>query len=275
MNHRLSIVALAVVLLFSACVKDGDFDELRHPMVLHGEFDPTYGFPVAWADADLGTLMGFVPSGKKFEILVDPVSGLLTLEKDSVLHKTYTFDSKKASNKALGSKDNKPVLFSDAIVHGNKIGLNDLRKHDMTLKRLDLLLNAYVKVHISGSTAELLQSDAEIYFDTIHMTIDLEDGTTYHQNLYWGETVNAQEMLEGKMVTLLNYDASPGSPAKPNAYTSTPPLMSLPTPPPSLPPTLRTNSMSTASPSTATPSSTSPPSCTSATSTKSTPSRPT
>lgn len=206
MKHRLSIVALAIVLLTSACMKDGDFDELRHPIRVQGEFDPTYGFPVAWADADLATLLGFVPSDAKFQVLVDPVSGLLTLEKDSLLHKCYCFNYKKG-HKAYGAKDGKPVVFLDSIYHGNKIGLEELKKHDMVIKRMDIRLTTFIKAYVSGSTTELLSSDAEIFFDTIKMTITFEDGTSFHQNLFWGESVNAQEMLEGKVITLLDYPA--------------------------------------------------------------------
>ena len=210
MKQKLSLVALAVVLLFAGCMKDGDFDELNHPMRVQGEFDPTYGFPVAWADADLGTLLGFVPSGAKFNILVDSASGLLSLEKDSVLHNCYTFDSKKGDGSMpKAGKDGKTRLFHREIVHGNKIGLEDLKKHDMVIKRLDLYLMAYVKAEMSGSTRALLESDAEIYFDTIRMTIDFEDGTTFKSNLYWDAHVSASELVEGKSVLLVEYDASP------------------------------------------------------------------
>ncbi|MBP5644690.1 MAG: hypothetical protein J6W95_02030 [Bacteroidales bacterium] len=210
MKQRLSIVALAVVLLASACVRDGDFDELRHPMAFHGEFDPTYGFPVAWADADLGTLMGFVPSGAKFKILADPETGLLTLEKDSLLHNCYTFDEYKAG-KGKGSltKDGKQVVYRKGINHGNKIGLEELKKHDMVIKRLDLQMTAYVKAEVSGSTSELLASDAELFLDTLHMTIDFEDGTTYSTDLYWDAHATPEELLEGKLIAMPDpYDAS-------------------------------------------------------------------
>ena len=209
MKQRLSIVSLAVVLLFSACVKDGDFSELNHPLRLQGSFDPTYGFPVAWADADLGTLMGFVPAGAKFVILADPYSGLLTMEKDSVLHKSFVFDGSQGVKKGTRTKDGKEVVFRRTINHGNKIGLEDLKKHDMVIKRLDLILTAYVKAEISGSTRELLESDAEVFFDIIDMTIDFEDGTTYTTQLDWGQRVNAQQMVEGTTILLAEYDASP------------------------------------------------------------------
>ncbi len=208
MKHRLSIVALAIVLLTSACVKDGDFDELKHPLLVQGEFDPTYGFPIAWADADLGTLLGFIPSGVKFQVLTDPVSGLLTLEKDSILHKCYTTYNGTKGGKSWGSKDGKSVVFRNRIEHGNKIGLEDLKKHDIVLKRLDIRLTAFVQAFVSGSTQELENSDAEIYFDTIRMTVDFEDGSTFNANLFWDESVNVQEMLEGKTITLVDYDAS-------------------------------------------------------------------
>ena len=207
MKVRLSIVALVIVLLSSACVKEGDFDELRHPLLLEGEFNPTYGFPVAWADADLATLMGFVPSGAKFQVLTDPVSGLLTLEKDSLLHNCYTYDAKR-NGKAYGSKDNKTVLFHADINHGNSIGLNDLKEHDMVIKRLDLRLTANVRAYVSGSTQALLDSDAEIHFDTIWMTVTFDDGEPFYTPFYWGESINAQELIDGKTITLVDYDAS-------------------------------------------------------------------
>lgn len=210
MRQRLSIVALVVALLASACVKDGDFDELNHPMRIQGEFDPTYGFPVAWADADLGTLMGFVPSGAKFKVLADPESGLLTLEKDSILHNCYTFETKTILRQAQdGTKDGKRVVFRREIVHGNKIGLEELKKHDMVIKRLDLQMSAFVKAELSGSADALLASGAEVYFDTLHMTIDFEDGTTFNTDLYWDSYISAQELVEGKHITMPDpYDAS-------------------------------------------------------------------
>jgi len=208
MKQRLFIVALAVVLLTSACMRDGDFDELKHPMVFQGDFDPTLGFPVAWADADLGTLMGFVPAGTKFTILADPESGLLTMEKDSIMHTAYTFDSKRGS---IGrpAKDGKIVVFRRAIDHGNKIGLEELKKHDMLIKRLDLMFSAYVKAELSGSQDALIASDAEIFFDTIKMTIDFEDGTSFSTPIYWDAHLTAEEMVEGKFLSMPDpYDAS-------------------------------------------------------------------
>lgn len=209
MKQRLTIVALAIVLLSSACMRDGDFDELNHPMVLQGSFDPTLGFPVAFADADLGTLMGFVPSGTKFKILADPESGLLTLEKDSLLHNCYTFDDSKGRMKRYGTKDGKRVIFQREIGHGNTIGLEDLLKHDIAIKRLDLQMTAYVKAEISGSPQAFLESDAELFMDTLHMTIDFEDGTSFSTDLYWNARLSAQEMVEGKLLTTIDpYDAS-------------------------------------------------------------------
>jgi len=209
MKQRLTIVALAVVLLSSACMRDGDFDELNHPMVLQGSFDPTLGFPVAFADADLGTLMGFVPSGTKFKILADPESGLLTMEKDSLLHNCYTFDGSKGNVKGYGTKDGKRVVFRKEIVHGNTIGLDEVRQYDIDIKRLDLQMTAFVKAEINGSPQAFLDSDAELFMDTLRMTIDFEDGTTFSTDLYWDSRLSAQELVDGKLITMPDpYDAS-------------------------------------------------------------------
>ena len=53
----------------AACSKD-DFMELRHPIVMEGEFDPVYGIPVAKMSADVATMVGMLDFNQNVTVYI-------------------------------------------------------------------------------------------------------------------------------------------------------------------------------------------------------------
>ena len=46
---KLKTITFAIIatLLVSSCMKEGDFSELKHPIIFEGDFDPVLGIPFA------------------------------------------------------------------------------------------------------------------------------------------------------------------------------------------------------------------------------------
>lgn len=182
MKYRTFAVLVLSLLVATACVKKEELslDNLR----VQGDFDPTYGFPLAYFEAHMDTLVEFIRAMDSTDNLYVSVntnaeSGLLTLyaEYHSTTNLDFT-DSKRASRKAAraGRKDgSEPYeLYRTTLQHNNPVKLGRyLRDNDIRLKNLFVTFDAALCPNLTGTTDSLSKYGVEVYMDTIVLTLDL------------------------------------------------------------------------------------------------------
>ena len=83
MKQRITIFLLLTALLMAACSKD-DFMELRHPIVMEGEFDPVFGIPVAKMSADVATMVGMLDFNQDVTVYIGE-DDIVSFDIDTVL----------------------------------------------------------------------------------------------------------------------------------------------------------------------------------------------
>lgn len=192
-----------------SCVKKDDFDALRHPISVQGEFDPVYGLPVAWYNADLHTLMDLVAYDENLQVTADPESGLLTLSSKYDSHHVYTFDGSK-HRPARKAEGDTVVMYRGMLSHDNVIRLGEyMVENDMLINSLYLSLSTYMHAAVSEETQALLSHGVEIYFDTIQMVLDCEVGGSETIDIPMASRTYLRDIMNGREIPLLeHYDIS-------------------------------------------------------------------
>ena len=71
MRAKFLLIISCFALLTAACTKEGDFDELKHPIEIRGNFDPQYGFPIARMSANVEDLLGLVHTSENIAVYID------------------------------------------------------------------------------------------------------------------------------------------------------------------------------------------------------------
>lgn len=191
-NHNLqnnmkykTIAALALSLLVAtACVKKEDFDMSN--LRVQGDFDPTYGFPLAYFEAHMDTLVEFIRAMDSSDNLYVSVntnaeSGLLTLYAEYHNKSTLDFTSSKRSVKRAARKDgDEPYeIYCTTIRHSNPVKLGRyLIENQIDLKNLFVTFDAALIPNITGTTDSLSKYGVEVYMDTLTMTMDLHIAMT-------------------------------------------------------------------------------------------------
>lgn len=183
---RYKTIAALVMTLFvaTACVKKEDFnlDNLR----VQGDFDPTYGFPLAYFEAHMDTLVEFIRAMDSSDNLYVSVntnaeSGLLTLYAEYHSTTNLDFTSSKGKRTArksarAGRKDgSEPYeLYRTTLRHNNPVKLGRyLMENDIRLKNLFVTFDAALCPNLTGTTDSLSKYGVEVYMDTIVLTMDL------------------------------------------------------------------------------------------------------
>lgn len=187
MKYKTIIAAILSLVVATSCMKKEDFslENLR----VQGEFDPTYGFPLAYFEAHMDTLVAFIRAMDTsdniyVDVFTNEQSGLLTLYAE--YHSTSTLDFTGNKRKRPARKDGSPyTLYSTTIQHSNEVRLgNYLIENEIDLKNLFVTFDATLIPNITGVTDSLSRYGVEVYLDTITMTLDLRNPMTAEEMQY-------------------------------------------------------------------------------------------
>lgn len=192
MGYKKLLVAAVGLLLMCGCLKD-DLKDLKEDfsnLSVQGEFDPTYGFPLAYFEAHMDTLVEFIRQMDSDDNLyvhadADASSGLLTLYAEYYDETTIDFTNNKSLRKRGTRKAGGDVLlWRDTLRHENEIRLGKyLIENDIQLKNLYVSLDATMIPSLTqdGRVDSLEKYGVEIYLDTLTIMIDLRLAMTAEQ----------------------------------------------------------------------------------------------
>lgn len=187
-------------------MKDGDFDELRHPLVVEGDFDPVLGFPLAKTSANMIDIIDMLDTANNLSVFVGD-DGMLTIRYREIMRSTMVIDNLKGR----GAKDASDSVYLSVPIQGSvPISLfrkmrqitDDSIQMQSVLVTLESILNGYV----GDSVLAAVDRGAKIYFDSLRLQVECMDGFVktvpiYREILH----VGVHELIAGQHVRILNH----------------------------------------------------------------------
>lgn len=205
MKHRITTLLLIIPLLITACKKD-DFSELRHPIVMEGEFDPVFGVPLAKMSADMATIVGMLDLNKDVSVYVgedDIVSFRYYYNK----HFTMSWVASKASPKGW-TKGDFDTIRSYTLIEGTQTfdlfeKLEIFDTNQFSINEFYVTLDADVKGYVNSAFQEVVARGANLTFDSLVIVIHCKDGYSEElPQLITTEKVSVVDLLETKNVPI-------------------------------------------------------------------------
>lgn len=207
---KLRIIVLTTILAFLAiaCSKD-DFNDLRHPIVVEGDFDPVYGFPIASMSADMGTIIGMLDTNPDVSIYIG---------KDEVVAIRYSYHNHtqlqwEVENNDWGHRTKEgrlDTIRQYAYIHGTQYidlfkKIQDLEIDHVGMDVLRVTATTFLKAYASSSLQHLVDQGVDLAFDSIHVAIRCKDGHREELPIMpESEKVAVSELVEGKSITILD-----------------------------------------------------------------------
>lgn len=196
---KMRLFAVAALLLAfcgltTSCIKEGDFDALKHPIYLQGDFNPDLGVPLGGATLTVNDLLNMFKQAQSY-VQIDPANDLVTVCYDSSYSTTINFNSKR---KAL---EDSMAVFTNVLSGELPIDLfNNVRELEkVNIQNIIVDLSAFVKVHGSPQTEQFINEQGlQITFDSIRLdalgkrgnfSIQTEDGAIACHDFLNGDTV--------------------------------------------------------------------------------------
>jgi hypothetical protein len=207
MKHRITTLLLLISILMIACSKD-DFSELRHPIVVQGEFDPIFGIPLAKMSADMATLVGMFDYNRDVSVY---------LGEDSIVSFRYYYDkrftmswvaSKGTSNGV--TKGDFDTIRSYSLIEGTQTfdlfeKLEIFDTNEFNINEFLVTIDADVKGYVNSSFQEVIARGANLTFDSLVIVIHCKDGYTEElPHLITTEKVSVTDLLETKNIPIFN-----------------------------------------------------------------------
>lgn len=217
MKQRFLFIFALCVFLFTSCMKDDDFSELKHPLQLQGDFDPVLGLPIAKMSADMGTILGMLHTSDNVSVSIDSETDLVAFRYHDTLTFEYTYDDnakgrRKGSTK--GEYGDSIVLDCQTLTGSTEIDLfeklTELGNGNIEAKGMYVTLVANMQTHVSDNVLALVDHGVEAFFDCDTMYVTCKDGTEWTIGL--GRSlgrVNVKDLVHGKRIPVVeNYDVS-------------------------------------------------------------------
>ena len=220
MKRKAFIALAAMLLVFSACMRDEDMALLKKPIRLQGSVDPTIGVPAAHGRMTLHDIIGMLSSSYTGHIY--DTTDIITIYFDTTLADTV----RNVTPGLSGTKTN--VIGKDTTMrYYVNISLFDgaefdqmLANDNITIGDLWLDLYALFKAHAPSNVAEVVNNENYVSssVDNIKIYYTKHDGTevpftglslgsTTLKHLMQGDTV---ERIDINMKSIIN-DLSMGS----------------------------------------------------------------
>lgn len=206
-----TIIFVLIALTFAQSCKKEDFEALRYPLVIEGDFNPVLDIPVVKKTITVSDIVGLVDPSEKVDMTIAP-DGLVSLHFDDTLHSVYDYsDCKSLQSYQVGDS-----LYIPYIITGKlNIPLFDSLRHIGTeylkVKGMYISINTNIIGAQNRNTGITFNHDLNIHLDSIAIRIDCHDGFRPLIPVADNEPViDEQALLNGYHITLLdNYDISP------------------------------------------------------------------
>lgn len=177
---RLKTIALSLSLavLATACMKEGDFDELRHPIEIQGDFDPVLGIPIAKMSADVGTFINMFDSTGNMSVNVD-ANGNVAIHMADTMHAQLNWavsKSRQTEAKALDDTIRRHIIITGSQTTHLFNTLQNLDIEGVSLETLRADVDADIQAHLSDAFNDLISRGCRVTFDSITLTTVCSDG---------------------------------------------------------------------------------------------------
>lgn len=181
MKLKTIIFALLAATVASACMKEGDFDELKHPFIFEADFDPVLGIPVAKMSATMGDIVKLTDSTGLVNVYIDS-NEMVSVRYSDYMHEVFDYTVHKGSARGHeGKADQGDTLWLTHIIQGTlDIPLFDklraMEEHDIHLRGMYFTVDADVKGYTTDTMQSIFNHGIKLYFDSITLRIDCKDG---------------------------------------------------------------------------------------------------
>lgn len=220
MKQRFFIVVALCAFLFTSCMKEDDFSELKHPLQLQGEFDPVFGIPIAKISSDMNTFLGLLHTGDNVSISIDSETDQVAFRYHDTLSFEYIYDGAKSHSRRPAKGASKGA-YGDSIVLDCRVlqgstdidlfeKLTEVGNGKIEAKGMYVTLVADMKTHVSDNVLALIDHGVQAFFDCDTIYVTCMDGTEWAVGL--GRSmgrVNVRELVNGMTIPVVrDYDVS-------------------------------------------------------------------
>lgn len=208
-NLRFIVLMLACLVL-TACIKEGDFDELGHPLELSGDFDPIFGVPIAKMSADMGTIVNMVDSTGKMAVDVNG-EGIVALHLYDTMRAHLNWHVQKGGM-AAARKGPDDTILTQSFIKGTQSTslfskLQNLDVEGLTFDAVNTNVTADIQVFISNTFQHLVNRGIRITFDSIRLYVECSDGYSEELNTLVRDRVFDVPQLEaGQHIEIIAND---------------------------------------------------------------------
>ena len=210
MKHRITMLLLLVSLLMVACDKE-EFEALRHPIVLEGEFDPLFGIPVAKMSADMATIAGMLDFNHDVSVYIGE-DNIVSFRYYYNKHFTMSWVASKNAPKG-STKDGFDTIRSYSLIEGTQTfdlfeKLKIFDTNEFKVNEFLVTVDADVKGFVNSSFQEAIAVGANLTFDSLAIIIHCMDGYTEElPQLITTEKVSVTDLLETRNIPIFyKYD---------------------------------------------------------------------
>ena len=218
MRAKFLLIISCFALLTAACTKEGDFDELKHPIEIRGNFDPQYGFPIARMSANVEDLLGLVHTSENIAVYIDE-NDVVAFRYSDTLNNSFSNDdfSSKGMKKSQGVKHQSgtkglidTIFLEPKVLKGTtRFDLfNRLAQYgtdSVECKGLYVNLTAILESHVSDPVLALIDHGVVVYFDSLHVKIKGKSGDPYEVPLPSSlDRINVTELVGGDTIKILD-----------------------------------------------------------------------
>lgn len=206
MKTKHLILAMFALITMVGCIKEGDFSELRHPLIVEGEFDPVLGFPLAKMSADMGDLVKMLDSSQNLSLYVND-NDLISLRYSEIQHVNLDFTMGKGVQAADGSL----MVYRTTELNGSvPISLfsriEQLSEHNISAASIIVTMDADMKGYVKDSLLAMVDRGAIIDFDSIRMQVKCADGHTEPLPLAdTSKTINISRLVNGVILHIVDH----------------------------------------------------------------------
>ena len=202
--------ALLATLLASSCMKEGDFSELKHPIIFEGDFDPVLGIPFAKMSANMGFFVDLMDSTGLADIYIDS-NDMVSIRYSDYMHEVFDYTVHKGMGKGAKSPTEwYDTLWLTHIIQGTLDiplfrKLRTLEDHDIHLNGMLFTVTSNVKGYTTDTMQSIFNHGIKLYFDSITLKIDCKDGfSPVIPFINAPSVVDETELMHGQRLDILD-----------------------------------------------------------------------
>lgn len=203
---KIMMVSLFLITAMTSCVKEGDFEALKHPLEIQGDFDPVFGFPVAKMSADMNTFIDMFDSAGRWSATVNG-DGIVALHLCDTMQARLNWVVRKGETerpKASADTMTKHINITGTQTTNLFNTLQSLEMEGVTIEHLMTQVDADVKAYISETFYSLLDRGIRITFDSMKFVVACSDGHSETMKTECaGKRYDLRELVDGCNILVL------------------------------------------------------------------------